>query len=615
MRNFLLLSLAFVSTFVASGQSSEKLDSLLLALKEQGADTTRVNTLSALYNSFLYSDPNRALAYAREGLQLARSLEYDQGIGMELYHIGVFYSNKGINDSARSLYTEALPYFERIGNREMLATVNHGMSILDYNEGEYDQALTRLEQNLELYASEPVDSSGLAITYDLRGAIEYFKGNYTIALRETLKGVEIFNKLDEPLRLADALGHMASIEFSLENYQESLGYNRQALEIYRAHNDISYEAQALNDIGNTLFYLEDYDQAVEYLEESSVLCDSVDALDLHATVLSNLGKSYGEKAQYSKALEYISSGLELLKQTENPNKRAEAYLYMGRIYAKMQQPERALGYFDSVVRISDDIQATETLRQGYFERAAAYASLQDFRQAYRDHQLFKNASDTIFNRDNSRQIEEMRTIYDTEKKEQQIALQSSEIALLEQRARVSNLHRLLLGGGLLLALIGFYGIRQKYKRNRLEKEKVDAELAFKKKELTTHALHLAKKNEVLEGLKERAKELQAKAGDSGYRELIRTISFDQQDDRNWENFTQYFESVHKDFSKTVRTRYPEVTKNELRLMALLKMNMSSKEIATILNISSDGVKKARQRLRKKMSLNPGDSLETTVSAL
>lgn len=615
MRNNLLILLALIAAWTTSGQSSEKLDSLLQAYADQGPDTTRVNTLSALYNTLLYSDPGRAVAYAREALQLARTLDFQKGVGTELYHLGVYYSNKGMNDSARHYYTEAAGPFEKIGNRDMLAAVNHGLAILDYNEGAYDSALEKVARNLELYASEPVDSSGLAITYDLTGAVQYFKGNYTIALRETLKGVEIYHVLDEPLRLADALGHMAMIEFSLENYEKSLGYNRQALEIYRAHNDISYEAQALNDIGNTLFYLNDYDGAVEYLEKSIVLCDSVDARDLQATALSNLGKTYGEKEQYARALEYIRDGLNILEQTESPNKKAEAFLYMGRIYAKMQEPQRALAYFDSVVRISDEIQATETLRQGYFERASAYATLLDFREAYRDHQLFKTVSDTIFNRENSRQIEEMRTIYDTEQKEQQIALQSSEIALLEQRARVSNLQRLLLAGGLLLALIGFYGIRQKYKRNRLEKEKVDAELAFKKKELTTHALHLAKKNEVLEGLKERAKKLQAKAGDSGYRELIRTINFDQQDDRNWENFTQYFESVHKDFSKTVHTRYPEVTKNELRLMALLKMNMSSKEIATILNISSDGVKKARQRLRKKMSLSPDESLEATVSAL
>jgi DNA-binding CsgD family transcriptional regulator len=151
------------------------------------------------------------------------------------------------------------------------------------------------------------------------------------------------------------------------------------------------------------------------------------------------------------------------------------------------------------------------------------------------------------------------------------------------------------------------------KRNILERQRIEAELAFKKKELTSHALHLAKKNEVLEGLKQKAQKLRnSKKGDSAYQELIQAINFDQQDDRNWENFTQYFEQVHKDFSANVKARYPEVTKNELRFMALLKMNMSSKEIATILNISADGIKKARQRLRKKLELKPEDSLEATV---
>ncbi|WP_273567626.1 helix-turn-helix transcriptional regulator [Maribacter halichondriae] len=195
---------------------------------------------------------------------------------------------------------------------------------------------------------------------------------------------------------------------------------------------------------------------------------------------------------------------------------------------------------------------------------------------------------------------------------------------MEEKEKVSNLQKIALGGGLGLSLLtlgfGFYGIRQKIKRNKIEKEKIaaelqlkESELAFKKKELTTHALHLAKKNEVLENVKQKARELKSSEnGGRGYQQLIQTINFDQQDDKNWENFTQYFEQVHKDFSKIVKTKYPDITKNELRLMALLKMNLSSKEIATILNISSDGVKKARQRLRKKMELSPEESLESTV---
>ena len=132
---------------------------------------------------------------------------------------------------------------------------------------------------------------------------------------------------------------------------------------------------------------------------------------------------------------------------------------------------------------------------------------------------------------------------------------------------------------------------------------------------TSPGLHLAKKNEVLENVKEKAKALKDKDGVSGYQELIKTINFDQQDDKNWESFTQYFEQVHKNFASDAKKRYPDISKNELRFMALLKMNLSSKEIATILNISADGIKKARQRLRKKMGLTPQDSLENTVLSI
>ena len=161
-----------------------------------------------------------------------------------------------------------------------------------------------------------------------------------------------------------------------------------------------------------------------------------------------------------------------------------------------------------------------------------------------------------------------------------------------------------------------YAIYQRSKRHKVEKENAQAELEYKTKELTTHALHLAKKNEVLNDLKQKAKVLKADANaDPGYQMLIQTINFDLQDDNNWENFSRYFEEVHKDFNTNAQLQFPNITANDLRLMALMKMNLTSKEIANILNISSDGIKKARQRLRKKMGLNSNDSLETIIIAI
>jgi hypothetical protein len=231
----------------------------------------------------------------------------------------------------------------------------------------------------------------------------------------------------------------------------------------------------------------------------------------------------------------------------------------------------------------------------------------------------KKINDSIFTTQRDKATQELKTIYETEKKEQEIILQEKEITVLEEKEKVSNLQKLLLGGGLGLSFIafgfGFYGFRQKIKRNKAEKAKLDTELEFKKKELTTHALHLAKKNEVLEDLKQKAEILKTESNtNNGYQQLIRAINFDLQDDKNWGNFTRYFEEVHQGFSTKAKQEFPSITANDLRLMALLKMNLTSKEIANILSISSEGIKKARYRLRKKLHLSTEDSLEDFVLA-
>ena len=215
--------------------------------------------------------------------------------------------------------------------------------------------------------------------------------------------------------------------------------------------------------------------------------------------------------------------------------------------------------------------------------------------------------------------EEQEVIFETEKREQELLKKENEIVLLEERQKASFLRNTLLTIGLISILVIlsllYYALRQKNKRNKVEKEQLDRELAFKHKELTSHALHLAKKNEVLESIKQKAKHLKSQNSSNGYQQLIQTINFDLKDDNNWENFKKYFEEVHKDFNGNVKRKYPEVTSNELRLMALLKMNLTSKEIANILNISNEGIKKARYRLRKKLNLSTEDSLQELVFAL
>lgn len=129
-------------------------------------------------------------------------------------------------------------------------------------------------------------------------------------------------------------------------------------------------------------------------------------------------------------------------------------------------------------------------------------------------------------------------------------------------------------------------------------------------------MHLAHKNEVLLDLKSQLEELKTDSKNARqYQKIINNINLDINNDSNWEQFRSYFEDVHKDFNSKVMRYYPDLSNNDLRLMSLLKMNLSSKEIANILNISVEGVKKARYRLRKKLNLNTEESLQELVIEL
>ncbi|NAS10522.1 tetratricopeptide repeat protein [Poritiphilus flavus] len=612
-----LLSIVFLNLCLFSNaQKTERLDSLLQAYTLHKEDSSKVNTIGKLFNEYLYNDQVKAKEYAFEELNLSKKINFQKGVARASYHIGIHYNNIGDRDSSMHFYEKSLEKYRELGLHKEQAQVNHGIAILLYDAGEYDEALELIDTNIEIYRTKAQDSLGLAISYDLKGMVNTFKGNHTIALTETLEALRIIEELDNDIRKADIFNHLAATEFFSGNYENSLEYLFEALPIYEDNNDLYYASQALNDIGNTYFYLENYPQAVVYLNRSLVLSKKVGARELEATALTNLGKTHSKMESHQEALEYLNEGLTIAENVNNPNKVAEALDAIGQVYNSMGKPRLAIPPLNRAIQISDSLGIKQGSRLGHFKRSASYEILGEFKLALDEYKNFKSVSDSIFDNTKSQQIEELKTIYQTEKKEQQIALQEKEITVLEQKAEISTLQKILLGSLLLLSLIGFYGIRQKLKRNRLEKEKVDAELAFKKKELITHALQLAKKNETLEGLKQKAKELrEAEKGNSGYQQLIRSINFDLQNDNNWKNFSRYFEEVHKDFNSNVKAKYPELTSNELRLLALLKMNLSSKEIANILNISPNGIKKARYRLRKKLDITTEDSLQDLVLSL
>ncbi|HET7898355.1 MAG TPA: triple tyrosine motif-containing protein, partial [Flavisolibacter sp.] len=141
---------------------------------------------------------------------------------------------------------------------------------------------------------------------------------------------------------------------------------------------------------------------------------------------------------------------------------------------------------------------------------------------------------------------------------------------------------------------------------KLRNEKLEAELAHKNTELASSAMHLVQKGELLSKIKDELvklnKDSQVQQSPDEVKKIIKILGTEEKMDEDWELFAQHFDKVHSDFLLNLKKKFPNLTPNESKLCAYLRMNLSTKEIAQLMNISVRGVEISRYRLRKKLEL-------------
>jgi len=157
----------------------------------------------------------------------------------------------------------------------------------------------------------------------------------------------------------------------------------------------------------------------------------------------------------------------------------------------------------------------------------------------------------------------------------------------------------------------------------LQHEKLENELRYKTQEINGYILNIIRKNEMLEDVRKNAfsiskaidEEKQIPVIKQKVMRLISQINSNIEHDGDFQVFQSNFDLIHKDFFKVLDEKFPELTRNDKILCAYLNMNLSSKEIAPLLNISVRGVEVNRYRLRKKMNLDRDVSLTEFLRTL
>jgi DNA-binding CsgD family transcriptional regulator len=147
---------------------------------------------------------------------------------------------------------------------------------------------------------------------------------------------------------------------------------------------------------------------------------------------------------------------------------------------------------------------------------------------------------------------------------------------------------------------------------KLNNDKLQLNLLAKDKELVTNSLQVVKKNKILNGIIQRLKDIDTSTFDETnkfqFEKLRKSILKEVNSDKSWKDLEKHIKNVHFEFLKRLKEKHPTISPRELDLSTYLLMNMSTKEISEIMNISGGGVELARYRLRKKLELEKKESL-------
>ncbi len=454
----------------------------------------------------------------------------------------------------------------------------------------------------------------------------FFKGDLEGSLEAGLDAARMNERpgADRGLLIGNymAIGNTMS---SLGNFNSSLEYYTKAEKIAI---DLNYPlrwAQVRHNLGENMKWLKRYEEAIPYFTKNIEYYTETNNEYKLANTYNSLGTVYFEMEDYDTALPFFEKSYALTQKLGDKSGMAFNARNLGRLSMVKNNPRKALDYYTIGMNLSKETGSIAILRADYQNVSNAYAGLEDYKNAYDYRLKHQVLNDSIFQAENVAKLNELDIQYQTEKKEAAIALQEEEIKTLNAQAKSDRLSKTLYGIGMfsLLAIAGllYFGFKQRMKKNEIERQKQEEiykqEIAFKKRELTSQTLHLVQKNTFIQELRENLERIKKSPElfKVEFKRIVLLLKKENAEDKDWEVFKSYFSEVHNNFDTTLRSLYKEITEKEIRLAAFLRMNLSTKEIASILNVLPDSVLKSKYRLKKKLDLDKDMDLSTFLNTI
>jgi tetratricopeptide (TPR) repeat protein/DNA-binding CsgD family transcriptional regulator/Tfp pilus assembly protein PilN len=511
------------------------------------------------------------------------------------------FNNNYISDSALKYYRTALVYYREINDSLTTATALSGIASALIESENYKEALEKL------YAAE-----------------------------------NIYKNTTKHRELGIIYNNIALINARLGYEPKILQYGKMAIQQYIHARDTALLADGYANLGVSFKNLQSYDSALFYYRKSNELAGEIDSKWLLAKNLHNIGVLYDEMDKPDEAFDNYTASLKICTEENFPFGEFNNSVNLGDFALGRQDHQLAIRYLERARTLGREF-GFDMLGQVYHKLHLAYCGSGDDKQALEYLRMYMHFKDSIVEAQKHKEIMELQTRYETQKKEAQI--------LKLQKKQQSNA---LLRAYLLLVLVGVIIIalllimrsykkhaQQKQNALRLEKEnqqkqsrmeklqlekqlqeqaaeRYRLDLKIREQELVYHTLREAGLSHLIKKLKDKllpfSTRFARKKDQEHYAVALQEIALETAQDP-LADFEEMFMQMHDGFYEKLLEINPDLTRSELQMAALLRMNLPSKEIARLLNLALSTIDKRRHHIRQKIGLSSDQSLSAFLISL
>ncbi|MFZ5553468.1 MAG: tetratricopeptide repeat protein [Bacteroidota bacterium] len=593
---------------------------------EKWKDYQRVDQLNQRSWNLRRQDNLYALTLANHALEISNLINYKQGRAYAAKNIATIKWIAAEYPVALEYAQKSRDVFITLENKTETANLYNLMGLIYSDCGENKKAVDCYDQAL-MICGETKDESLKAVVLGNMGIIFYRLGAYNQALDYYYEALVIHEERRDAEALSNTLTNIALIFMAENKYEEALVYLHQSLQTDKAMNDPIASAICYNNIGICHYQLGNRKKSLHYHKLSMQVAEKAKNLKLISHAENNIGEIYFAENKLNEADSCFKQALKKKKSIIDRHGEITVLINLSRLQQKKQNYDEAKNWCDTALLLSQQTRSLNQLRDCYFEMYKMAEAKQQSQEIFYYYKNYTIYNDSILKQETHNNLQRLQLLHDSEKKEKELVLLSKEKTIESNKKTffaMAAAFILIISAALLR---NFYIKNKKEHQLRLQEKEIEKlkqaaltdELERSKKELFTYTQLLIEKNNQLEEIRKNLEEM-----DLNENELKEKNRFDKMEqlsrariitEDDWAEFKRLFENVFKGFFIKLKETYPGITTAEIRLAALLKLKLSTKEIAGMTGVSSDSVKKTRQRIRKKMNLAEEDDLEELIEKL